>query len=119
MVYSGKYIFPKMDIESLREMGVTFWLAQYPKEPDFTAMPDMGSSAAQPAIWQYASDGSVDGANVPTSGCVDVNVRYWVPEVESVSVTSSVASKFPGVHCRGRNPILYTAAIIARIKKRW
>ena len=89
MVYSGKYIFPKMDIESLREMGVTFWLAQYPKEPDFTAMPDMGSSAAQPAIWQYASDGSVDGANVPTSGCVDVNVRYWVPEVESVSVTSS------------------------------
>ena len=52
-------------------------------------MPDMGSSAAQPAIWQYASDGSVDGANVPTSGCVDVNVRYWVPEVESVSVTSS------------------------------
>ena len=89
MVYSGKYIFPKMDIESLREMGVTFWLAQYPKDPDFTALPDMGSSAAQPAIWQYASDGSVDGANVPSSGHVDVNVRYWVPEVESVSVTSS------------------------------
>lgn len=41
MVYSGKYIFPKMDIESLREMGVTFWLAQYPKDPDFTALPDM------------------------------------------------------------------------------
>ena len=62
MVYSGKYsYFPMMDVESLREMGVTFWLAMYPNSPDFTTVPYMGSSAAQPAIWQYASDGDVDG----------------------------------------------------------
>lgn len=90
MVYSGKYsYFPMMDVESLREMGVTFWLAMYPNSPDFTTVPYMGSSAAQPAIWQYASDGDVDGANIPSSGHVDVNVRYMVPSVDSVSVTSS------------------------------
>lgn len=90
MVYSGKYsYFPMMDVESLREMGVTFWLAMYPNSPDFTTFPYMGSSAAQPAIWQYASDGDVDGANIPSSGHVDVNVRYMVPSVDSVSVTSS------------------------------
>lgn len=61
----------------------------YPNSPDFTTVPYMGSSAAQPAIWQYASDGDVDGANIPSSGHVDVNVRYMVPSVDSVSVTSS------------------------------
>ena len=94
MVYSGKYsYFPMMDVESLREMGVTFWLAMYPNSPDFTTVPYMGSSAAQPAIWQYASDGDVDGANIPSSGHVDVNVRYMVPSVDSVSVTSSGGAK--------------------------
>ena len=104
MVYSGKYsYFPMMDVESLREMGVTFWLAMYPNSPDFTTVPYMGSSAAQPAIWQYASDGDVDGANIPSSGHVDVNVRYIVPEVQSISITSSGGIKISWEALPGAN----------------
>ena len=68
MVYSNKNWFTNyIDIDRIRAAGIDIWYAQYSN-----ATPQGTDRSAMCSMWQYCSDGRVDGI----SGNVDCNVCY-------------------------------------------
>ena len=115
-VYSNRnwyYLAKLLDIDRIRAAGIPIWLAWYTNAtPDNTARSDLCD------IWQYASDGQIDGIG----GNVDLDVSYrdfgaavkpapapkptqidayyrvrtggrWLPEVRSLTDYAGLAGK--------------------------
>ncbi len=60
------------DAAALVRMGYDFWVARYPKDPPDLAAGTLPFLGYQAQMWQYASDGKVNGIN----GNVDMNICY-------------------------------------------
>jgi len=79
MVYANKNWFVNnIDVPDIVNNGYTLWYAQYLENPNIAQKPNVADSGYYPMIWQYASDGIIEGA-LSTSGRTDMNVMY-LPE---------------------------------------
>lgn len=79
MVYANKNWFVNnIDVPDIVHNGYKLWYAQYLNNPNIAQKPNVADSGYYPMIWQYASDGIVEGA-ISTSGGTDMNVMY-LPE---------------------------------------
>jgi len=79
MVYANKNWFVNnIDVPDIVNNGYKLWYAQYLNNPNIAQKPNVADSGYYPMIWQYASDGKVEGA-ISTTGGTDMNVMY-MPE---------------------------------------
>ncbi len=79
MVYANKNWFVNnLDVPEIVQNGYALWYAQYINNPNIAQKPNVADSGYYPLIWQYASDGVVEGA-ATGAGTTDMDVMY-MPE---------------------------------------
>ena len=79
MVYANKNWFVNnIDVPDIVANGYEIWYAQYLNNPNIAQKPNVADSGYSPMIWQYASDGIIEGAP-SIGGTTDMNVMY-MPE---------------------------------------
>ncbi len=95
MVYGNSGTFYNMDMSRLQANNITFWYAMWPNSPNFSSPETIGQTGIVPKIWQYASDGTVNGAGYKNG--VDVNALYMMTATKSdfkdTQTQSTVASQ--------------------------
>ena len=99
MIYANKnWFINHLDIDRLNALGYDFWYALWPNNPNFINQIKIGDTGIVPLIWQYTSDGYLDGANT-NSGRLDMNIMYMKERVkidfinDGIALTSKIIDK--------------------------
>jgi lysozyme len=111
MVYSNYnwlYCSKRLDVDRIRAAHIPIWMAWYSN-----ATPDNTDRSALCDMWQYASDGKVDGI---TSNGLDMNVSYrdFAPAAFKCDTTSDMTIKHGAFYqmkvtvSDGKPPQVYT-----------
>jgi len=84
--YNWLYVAKLLDVNRIKAANIPIWMARYSK-----ATPDNTDRSALCDMWQYASDGKVDG--ITSNVDMDVSYKDFAPATFKSDTTSDMAIK--------------------------